>query len=269
MVNPDSETDSTRGGGFQPPPPRVEPSPRWVRAEINDRVVADSRRTMLHAAFGPSLVPDSPAPLLPGYFFPTDDVAHAVLHESDERDGRRFWDVTVRGTTTSDAAWAYTEPTGPVAALADHLTFRWEAMDAWYEEAEQVFVHARDPRKRVDVLASSRTVEVALDGRVLAHSEEPFVLFETDLPTRYYLPPDDVDWDLLEPTDTTSACPYKGTARYWSVRDAGEAGRDVAWSYPDPVREQPLLADLVCFSNEKVDLVVDGDRLERPQTPWS
>ncbi len=253
---------------FTPPPPRVEPSPRWVRAELGGMTVADSRRAMLHVAFGPPILPGSDHPLLPGYFFPLDDVATEVLDEAHDRDGRRWWHATVDGTTTEHAAWALVDPFGPTADLAGHVTFRWDAMNAWYEEAEQVFVHARDPRKRVDVIQSSRTVEVTVDGVRLARSSRPRLVFETDLPTRYYLPPEDVELELLGASDTTSACPYKGTARYWSLVDGGDAGRDIAWSYPDPVAEQPKLVDLVCFFNEKVDLSVDGDRVERPRTPW-
>ncbi len=64
-------------------------------------------------------------------------------------------------------------------------------------------------------------------------------------------------------------CPYKGTARYWSVRAGGQLHGDVVWSYPEPVRECPRIAGLICFYNEKVDLTVDGVPEERPQTPWS
>lgn len=254
---------------FEPPPVRVEPTPRWIRAEAGGRLVADSKRAQLHVAFGPPLVADSPAPLLPGYFFPSDDVDTDLLSPTAQRDGRRWWDLDVDDLHVAEAAWAYAEPSGPTAALVDHLTYRWEAMDAWYEEAEQVFVHARDPTKRVDVLESSRHVQVRLGDRVLADSHRPRLLFETGLPTRYYLPPDDVDFDLMVASETVTACPYKGTARYWSVEHAGEEGRDLAWSYPDPVDQQPGLRGLIAFFDERVDMVVDGDLQDRPRTPWS
>ena len=113
-------------------------------------------------------------------------------------------------------------------------------------------------------------MQVSLDGLVLADSPgAPFLLFETDLPTRYYLPPGDVRTDVLVDSPTVTACPYKGVAKYWSLDGAGEVGRDIAWSYPNPIDQQPRLANLVCFFNEKVDLLVDGEPQERPTTPWS
>jgi uncharacterized protein (DUF427 family) len=134
-------------------------------------------------------------------------------------------------------------------------------MDSWFEEDEEVFVHARDPYKRIDALRSSRHVRVEVDGVVLAESDHPTILFETSLPPRYYLPKVDVRMDLLEPTDTVTRCPYKGQARYWSARIGDRLEQDIAWSYPSPFPEsQPVMA-LVCFYNERVDLIVDGERL--------
>lgn len=255
--------------GFRPPATRVEASPRWIRTEVGGRTVASSTRAMLHVAFGPPLIEGSPHPLLPGYFFPFDDVDMETLVEAGEVDGRRWWHLRFGEVEIERAAWTYTDPPVQLAGLAGHLTFRWEVMDTWYEEAEQVFVHARDPRKRVDLLASTRHVQVSLDGLVLANSQAPFLLFETDLPTRYYLPPGDVRTDVLVDSPTATACPYKGVAQYWSLNGAGEVGRDIAWSYPDPIDQQPGLANLVCFFNEKVDMVVDGEPVARPTTPWS
>jgi uncharacterized protein (DUF427 family) len=94
------------------------------------------------------------------------------------------------------------------------------------------------------------------------------LLFETSLPVRYYLPADDVAAELL-PSATTSTCPYKGVAEWFSVRVGDRVVEDLVWSYPTPIPENPRIGGLVCFLNEKVDLVVDGERLERPVTPWS
>jgi uncharacterized protein (DUF427 family) len=265
----DARAPGDQGARFTLPPTRVEPSPRWVRAELAGRTIGDTRRAMLHLAFGPPLLPGTERPLLPGYFFPFEDVDMDVLTPAGVRDGRHWWHADVDGTHVEHAAWTYDEPTDATADLAGHLTFRWEVMDAWYEEAEQVFVHARDPHKRVDVIGSTRHVQVVIDGLVLADTHEPFLLFETHLPTRYYLPPRDVRTDLLVDSRTVTACPYKGVAQHWSLDGAGDAGRDIAWSYPDPVPEQPRLANLICFYNEKVDVLVDGELQERPVTPWS
>jgi uncharacterized protein (DUF427 family) len=132
-----------------------------------------------------------------------------------------------------------------------------------------VLVHARDPHKRVDTLRSSRRVQVFAGGQQVADSIRPLLLFETGLPTRYYLPFEDVRTDLLEASDTVTACPYKGLARYWSLRAGDVFVRDAAWSYPAPIPEIPAIRGLLCFFNERVDLVVDGVRLERPRTVWS
>jgi uncharacterized protein (DUF427 family) len=75
--------------------------------------------------------------------------------------------------------------------------------------------------------------------------------------------------ELLEPAQSTTRCPYKGIASYWSVKAGGEVFRNIVWSYQDPIPEAPKLKGLLCFFNEKVDLYVDGELQERPKTPWS
>jgi uncharacterized protein (DUF427 family) len=145
----------------------------------------------------------------------------------------------------------------------------WDGVDSWFEEDEEVFRHPRDPYHRVDALHSTRHVRVSVNGVVVADSKQPRLLFETSLPTRYYLPKLDVRMDLLSPTDTSSVCPYKGTARYWSVNVDGTTHRDLVWGYRDPIPEAAKIAGLVCFYNERVDLEVDGEALARPKTQFS
>ena len=135
-------------------------------------------------------------------------------------------------------------------------SFPWGGDVRWFEEATEVFVHARDPSKRVDAMQSERHVRVERDGELLAESRRPVALFETWLPTRWYLPPEDVRLDALTESGTVTRCPYKGTARFWSA--PGKA--DIAWSYPEPIPECPRVAGLICFFNEHVDLTVDGER---------
>ena len=103
----------------------------------------------------------------------------------------------------------------------------------------------------------------------VADSHQPRLLFETGLPTRYYLPQVDVRLDLLRPSETTSRCPYKGTANYWSVEAGDQVVEDLAWVYRTPVQESVRIAGLACFYNEKVDLYVDGVLEERPHTKFS
>jgi uncharacterized protein (DUF427 family) len=142
-------------------------------------------------------------------------------------------------------------------------------MDEWLEEDEPIYVHPRDPYKRVDILASSRHVEVRIDGVTVADSHQPRILFETGLPPRYYLPLPDLRMDLLRPSDNQTQCPYKGTASYWHV-DTGEAvHEDIVWIYRSPLPESQKVAGLACFYNEKVDILLDGEPQDRPHSPFS
>jgi uncharacterized protein (DUF427 family) len=254
-----------RLSGMRPWWPLVEPTSRWIRVRLGDQLVADSRDALLFVQYGPGPVPRT---FLPTYFVPSDDVQPGVLIERAEDDaGLTTWTVEAGGRRVERGAWMHIEPPAPVEALAGLITFDWQQL-SWFEEEEQLQAHARDPHKRVDVAPSSRHVRVELDGQVLAESSRPLLLFETSLPTRYYLPAEDVVADLL-PSETRTICPYKGVARYWSVRAGDRVIDDLVWSYPTPIPENPRIAGRLCFLNEKVDIVVDGERLERPVTPWS
>ena len=142
-------------------------------------------------------------------------------------------------------------------------------MDAWFEEDEEVFVHPRDPHHRVDVLRSSRHVRVRIDGELVADSARPCLLFETGMPTRYYLPRADVRMELLSDTGTRTQCPYKGIAGYFAATVGGQRHDDIAWTYAMPVPECPKIEQLVCFFNEKVETEVDGVVEAPPATKWT
>lgn len=246
----------------------IADSPKRVRVYLGGEVVADSRRVKLVYE----------VPYYPQYYFPIEDVdaprlvpTASTVH-SPSRGDARFFTVTSAHGDAVDAAWQY--PDSPIEELRDLIRFDWAAMDSWFEEDEEVFVHPRDPGTRIEVLDSSRHVEVWVDGVLLADSRHPRILLETGLPPRYYLPAVDVRMDLLEPTSTASQCPYKGTARYWSVRagadrPADDRLADLAWSYPTPLPESAKVAGLISFYNEKVDLVVDGESQSRPHTKFS
>jgi uncharacterized protein (DUF427 family) len=237
-------------------PDSVEPTGRRIRVRLGGRLVADSTRALLLIQYGPGG--------LPTYYVPLDDVAaDALVDEARGDDGRVTWDVVAGSTRSLRAAWTHAHP-----KLAGHVTFSWRQLE-WYEEDEPVFVHARDPYKRIDALRSSRHVEIRVGGETVARSVRPVLLFETSLPTRYYLPFADVRTACLEASDRVSTCPFKGRARYWSVRAGGLLVPDVAWSYPEPVAEQPAIRDLVCFFTERVDLVLDGVPQPRTVSPWS
>jgi uncharacterized protein (DUF427 family) len=243
------------------PAPFVEPTPRRIRVRLGHELIADSERAQLLVQYGPAG--------LPTYYLPIEDVRpDALVDQTTSPDGQQTWAVRAGRVRADAAAWTYADSTGAMAALADHVTFSWRQLD-WYEEDERVVVHARDPHKRVDTLRSSRRIQVLVGGEQVADSVRPLVLFETSLPTRYYLPFADVRTELLEASDTVTICPYKGRARYWSLRVGDTFLPDVAWSYPDPIPENPKIRDLLAFFNERVDLVVDGQMLERPVSPWS
>ena len=244
--------------------PPVVLSPRWVRVQFGGEFVADSKRALLLRQYGPGR--------LPTYYFPQADVRMDLLEPAaaDQPGGETtIWTVRAGDRVAERAASMHRDPPPELADLAGHVTFAWHKMDAWYEEEEQVFVHARDPFKRVDVLPSSRHVRVVIAGETVAETRRPALLFETQLPTRYYLPPEDVRMDLLEPTATTTRCPYKGVASYWSARIGDHLAKDVVWAYPEPIPECPKIKGLPCFFNERVDLYVDGELQARPRTPWS
>lgn len=240
--------------------PATMASSRWVRVRRGDVTIAESLKPQLYLEYGPP-------PHLPTYFFPPDEVRDDVLIDPRKRnDGSTVWTVEVDGERLPDAAWTHPDPVGVLEPLDGMITFTWFGDLDWYEESERALVHARDPYKRVDVLTSSRHVEVWVDGTRLADTVRPSLLFETLLPTRFYIPPEDVRLELLVASETTTACPYKGVSRHFSLVD-GTA--DIAWSYPDPIVENPKVRDLICFYNEKVDLIVDGEPQARPITPWS
>jgi uncharacterized protein (DUF427 family) len=242
---------------------RVEDSPKRVRVYLGGEVVADTRHAKLVWEI----------PYYPHYYFPRADVrtdllvaTDTVTHSPSRGDAHHF---TVKAGTSeaTDAAWQYVD--SPIEELRDLVRFDWEPMDAWFEEDEEVFTHARSPYTRVDILDSSRHVQVVVNGVTVADSHHPKLLFETGLPTRYYLPRVDVRMDLLTPTETVTHCPYKGEAHTWAVRAGADVIPDLAWSYRAPFRESLPIAGLFAFYNEKVDLIVDGEALERPHTHFS
>jgi uncharacterized protein (DUF427 family) len=255
-----------KSAGMRPWWPMVEPSPRWIRVRLAGELVADSRRAVLHVQYGPGNLPRS---FLPTYYFPAVDVATGALVEPIEPEpGLTVWTVRAGGVSVSEGAWMHRSPGAPLELLGGMVTFSWGDPLTWFEEDERLLAHARDPHKRVDVVASSRAVAVEVDDVLLAESRRPLILFETSLPVRYYLPREDVRVELVR-SERTSGCPYKGTATWWHARPSDRIIEDIAWSYESPIAENPRIRGLVCFRNERVDLTVDGQRQERPLTPWS
>ena len=111
-------------------------------------------------------------------------------------------------------------------------------------------------------------MRLELNGELLAESSHPLLLFETNLPVRFYLPREDVTAELTPSPDRTY-CAYKGQASYWNVTTGGETVPGLAWTYAQPLREAEPVAGRIAFFDERVDVVLDGTPLDRPVTPWS
>ena len=207
------------------------PTARWIRGTRGGATIVDSRRALLVW---------EPHKMTPIYAFPPDDVS-----------------LPSRG-----AARGFDDPD-----LAGYVTVAWDSLDHWYEEDEEVFVHPRDPFVRVDALKSSRHVRVERDGHLVAASDAPILLFETGLPTRYYLPESDVDGLLLEHSELETGCPYKGFASYRHVVLDGRRHSNLFWSYQHPFREASGVEGYLAPYSERVDLIVDGELQDRPGSP--
>ncbi|MFD2080288.1 Uncharacterized conserved protein, DUF427 family [Actinopolymorpha cephalotaxi] len=242
---------------------RVETSPKRVRVMFGGHTVADSEHALLVWE----------KPYYPTYFLPARDVRTDAFRPTGGREHApglgeaEIHTVVVGEREATGAALWYRD--SPVAEVQDTIRLDWNAMDAWFEEDEEVYVHPRDPYKRVDVLASSRHVRVEVGGVTVAETTRARILFETGLPPRYYLPKTDVRLDLLEPTALQTQCPYKGTASYYTVVADGGRHENLAWWYQHPTLESVKIAGLIAFYNEKIDLYVDGRHLPRPTTPFS
>ncbi len=249
---------------FEPPPPGralyLEPTPKRIRVELGGETIADSRRAMLLHESG----------LQPIYYFPPEDVRRDLLEPSErhthcpKKGEASYYTLRVGERVVKDGAWYYPAPLDGAPPIKDLIAFYWDRVDRWLEEAEEIVVHPRDPYHRIDVIRSERHVRVSLDGRLLAESRRAVALFESSLPPRWYLPREDVLAEL-EPSDTVTRCPYKGTAGYYSIPGA----KDLIWCYAEPLPEVGRIKGLLCFFNEKVDLELDGELQPRPETAFS
>ncbi len=247
------------------PPPiasinHVAPAPRRVRGIFAGEAVFDTLRALYVWEIPP----------YPQYYVPLVDVRSELLAAGGEpsptpRGDARKYALSVGDRIREEAASVI--DVSPIAGLSETVRFDWDALDAWFEEDEEVFVHPRSPYTRVDALRSRRTVRVERNGVVLAESAAAVMVFETGLPTRYYFDPRDVRFEHLAASQTRTACPYKGrTTGYWSVRVNGRLHPDLAWMYSFPTAALIPIAGLVSFLNERVDIFIDGEPQSRPIT---
>jgi uncharacterized protein (DUF427 family) len=263
---------------------RFEPTAKRIRAVLAGVTVVDSTRAMLVW---------EPRRVVPSYAVPADDIRGGLVPASvaaapaTDDAGFRMPALSQRPVLDPSVPFAVHTAEGQVvdllaggqnrpgagyrpadANLAGYVILDFGALDSWYEEDEVNVAHPRDPFHRIDVLASSRHVRLELDGQLLAESSRPVLLFETMLPTRYYLPREDIQAELM-PSGTRTYCAYKGQASYWSVALRGGQLADIAWTYDDPLHDATQVRGLIAFFDERIDVSLDGMPLQRPITPWS
>lgn len=249
------------------PRPELFPSSKWVRVYLGGEPVASSRATLLLRAQGQ----------LPIYYFPATDVRRELLQAAagsevakqgegpwpEPPQQKKVYSVQVGDTVAENAAWQV-EAGSEQPELEGFFAFAWQAMDAWFEEDDQIRVHPHDPYHLIDVRSSSRHVRILIDGEVIAETRRPVVVFETGLPPRYYIPKMDVRMDLLQEGSRTTHCAYKGTAPHVSFSVSGNLVQNIAWHYPFPNPGYEQLQNLVAFYQERIDdFYVDGERLEK------
>lgn len=233
-----------------------EPWLRRMRAELNGRTVLDSTRGVIVYSTGS----------FPSHYFPLTDFESSALEPAGtDADGRDQWTLRV-GERVAEAV--VHGPSAELAALGDaspvrdFATLDFGAVDRWFEEDEPLYGHIRDPYHRVDVRSASRRVVARLGGTVLCDSSRPKILYETALPARYYVPFADVALQYLSLSETISECPYKGDGQHWNLAVGDVSVADAAWSLPHPLPEGIAAAEHVCFYTDRVEVTVDGHRLQ-------
>jgi uncharacterized protein (DUF427 family) len=230
----------------------LTPLPRRVRAELGGETVIDTEDAQLLHETG----------LPPRLYVPLADVRADALSRTaltthcPFKGDASYRTVTVGDGVAEDALWVYDEPLAPAAWLAGLAGVYLDRFDRWYDEDEEVTAFP-DPYHRVDIRRTSRHVEVRARGELVATSDRALLLSETSLDNRFYLPRADVSAALHGPTDTSSFCPYKGTASYWTLELAdGTQLADAAWSYEEPFAECSPVAGHVSFWGDDVEISV-------------
>ncbi|KAK8001486.1 hypothetical protein PG991_013708 [Apiospora marii] len=258
MANPKSQPDLLKLGErlLHQGPVKTLRTPKRVRIQFGSTIVADTTSALYvweHDYY-------------PFYYVPLSAFREGLLKPKDDESSSSSSFYTAKltvGNQTTDRVLAFgadLPPNSAACVLAGHVRIEFAAAGvAWFEEDERIYVHPRDPYKRIDILPSTRPVRVFVGGRLVASAPSAMHLYETGLPVRYYLPATSVagHLDLLRDSGTTTQCPFKGEASYYS---------DVVWYYRTPIHESARIAGLLCFYNEKVDIELDGKMLERPKS---
>ncbi|KAF8150182.1 hypothetical protein B0H34DRAFT_667181 [Crassisporium funariophilum] len=241
---------------FFPSLPHVEDCHKRIRAYLGGVCIIDTKRAKfvwLHRYY-------------PTYFFLKDDLPNWYLEAETSSPDSLVYNVNVGGNPNGFKAIEL-HLTGDLAGLA---MINFAAMDSWFEEDEETFIHPKDPYKRIDILQSSRHVRIEVDGIEIANTRAPRLLFETGLPVRTYIPKTNCRMDLWEASALKTGCPYKGEAHYYNVvLSSGKSFGDVVWWYPNTTLECAAIRGYVAFFDEKVDVWIDGEKQERPVSKWS
>ncbi|KAL0936254.1 uncharacterized protein CTRU02_208469 [Colletotrichum truncatum] len=253
-------------------PRKTLPTSRRVRVILNGTYIVDTTKAIHvweHEAY-------------PQYYLPTTELRNCnwkdkeAIHAADNAasSAAAVVQITIPAHDglkefTTDRALRFSDDEKSSGALRGLIRLEFGSMDQWLEEETPIYVHPKDPFKRIDILPSSRSVEVKVAGKTVAKTDFAVHLLETGLPTRYYLPLSSVDQSVLRKSDLVTKCPYKGDAEYYDVAINGEEFKNLVWYYRLPTHESAGIAGLLCFYNEKVDIILDRELLERPKTFFS
>ncbi|MFN6979100.1 MAG: DUF427 domain-containing protein, partial [Gemmobacter sp.] len=238
------------------------PCAKRIRVQACGQIVADTTRALI-------LFESDHIPI---YYFPLADIRMDLMEnstytcDSPFKGTARHYSLRGAGEAGEAILWHYDRPIPECPDISGHASFYWHEVEKWFEEDEEVFVHVRDPFRRVDCLASSRRVTVELGGQVVAETTRAVFVFETGLPVRYYMPAADIR-AAMSPSSLVTRCPYKGAAGYHHVTVGDMRHDNLVWHYDEPVHEVAPIKGLHAFVHERVDrLLLDGVAVERPAT---
>ena len=252
-VNPDIPVEPSKLFDY----PLIIPTEKWVRLYIDGLKIADSTKPLLlidaspYSKTGRAII----------YFFDVASVETKYLTDSDYTGKQgmfRYWNIKISSNKEiENAAFTFNDTVnGEYRKLIGYIGFKWKAISRITEEDEDIFGHPRNPFHRIDTRKTSRQIQFKIDDEVIAETTKSIALFETGIRVRYYIPMEDINMELLEKSSTTSICPYKGTASYWSVKLDDHIYKDVAWSYLNPLQDANSIERYICFWN--IALYVDG-----------
>jgi uncharacterized protein (DUF427 family) len=222
-----------------------EPFEHRVRAELGGRTVLDSTRGVLLHETG----------IHPVLYAPLGDYDASLLTRTDHtthcpfKGDASYWNVS----DSENTLWAYEAPLERAPWLAGYGALYFDRMDRWLDEDEEVVGGWRDPYHRADAVASSRPVEIRLDGELIARDDAPVLVFETGLAPRAYIARDGL---ALEPSETTWRCPYKGHATYWHLRVGDRLLEDAVWAYDTPRGDVGAIAGRVSLDHEALTVSI-------------